>query len=284
MLKIFSAGSESQTSWFSHFGVSPWMYPLLTVMKLLKLSSWNMKRMKSAAASACFEWAMMLGLRGPIVWKRPLGPSGVVDVGELRREVRELALGHEVDAGAVQGRTDGLAEEGTVVAAVVPGEATRIAGLLPELANELEGLARLGGVDHDLARFIDLHPAEAPQGRVGEGRRVAEGVAERLAHREVGVLHLGADREVLLPGVRRLEAELVEDVLAVDDRVADVEQRHGTRDAVDHHGPARPVVHVAARELAHQLVVVGQAVGEQVRLVVDEQRGRPRRCRSRSPR
>jgi hypothetical protein len=34
-----------------------------------------------------------------------------------------------------------------------------------------------------LAGLVGLGPAEVPQQRVGEGRRVAEGVAERLAVR-----------------------------------------------------------------------------------------------------
>ena len=98
-----------------------------------------------------------------------------------------------------------------------------------------------------LPDLVDLHAAEAPQQRIGEGRRVAEGVAERLADRQVVVLELPADLEILVPGVGHGETQLLEHVLAVDDRVADVEQRHAPGDPVDRGGAARPVVQPGRR-------------------------------------
>ena len=123
------------------------------------------------------------------------------------------------------------------------------------------------GVDRHLARFVDLHAAEAPHQRIDEGRGIAEGVAERLPDRQVLVLDRGADLEVVVPGVGHFEAQLVEHVLAVDGGIAEVEQRHAAGDPVDHGDVARPLVDLIAPELLHQRVVVGQTVGEQLGLI-----------------
>src|SRR5690606_24345217 len=126
---------------------------------------------------------------------------GIGEVAELLGEagvIVRIVLRHEVDAGAVQGRADGLTQKGAIAAGVVPGEAAGIAGRLPELLDEGEGLAGAGAVDHHgPAVLLDLHAAEAPHHRIGEGRRVAEGVAKRLADRQVVVLQLSADLEIL---------------------------------------------------------------------------------------
>ena len=109
------------------------------------------------------------------------------------------------------------------------------------------------GIDHHgLAVLVDLLATEAPQQRIAERRRVAEGVAERLADRQVVVLQGSADLEILVPGVGHPEAQLLEHVLAVDDGVADVEQGHAPGDAVHGRGAAGPLVRLVAQQLRHE--------------------------------
>ena len=74
-------------------------------------------------------------------------------------------------------------------------------GFLPEGGHELDRLKCLLAVDDDLAFFVDLLAAPRPHIWVGERRRVAEGVAERLPNRAALRLQRLADLTVLLPGV-----------------------------------------------------------------------------------
>ena len=76
-----------------------------------------------------------------------------------------------------------------------------------------------------------------------------------------------ADLEILVPGVGYGKAKLLEHVLAVDDGIGDVEQRHAPGDAIHRGGAARPVVDLVTAQLLEERVVVGQAAGEQMRLV-----------------
>ena len=63
------------------------------------------------------------------------------------------------------------------------------------------------------------------------------------------------------------EAQLLEDVGPVDDRVADVEGGHAAGDAIHGGGAERPLVDLVAEDLLEELVVLGEAVGEQMGLV-----------------
>src|SRR5207247_629303 len=88
------------------------------------------------------------------------------------------------------------------------------------------GLARLLGVDQDvLARRIGLGAAEAEQQRTPV--QVGVGALRELDTRRMA---LGLERprrdSSQLPGVGRLEARLVEQVLAPEHREEDVEHRH----------------------------------------------------------
>src|SRR5204863_8537714 len=95
-----------------------------------------------------------------------------------------LALGDDVDRGAVERGRDLTRVERAVVVRVVPREAALVAAVLPEGLEELDGLDRALRVDDDLlAGLVDLGAAEVPQERIGERRRIAEAVAERLPDR-----------------------------------------------------------------------------------------------------
>ena len=87
---------------------------------------------------------------------------------------------------------------------------------------------RLLRVEHDLALGVDLLAAEGPQQRIGEGRRVAEGVAERLADRALCRLQLLADLVVLLPGLRETSWRRLPRTTTCGRRSAPVTMDHGT--------------------------------------------------------
>src|SRR4029453_1173359 len=91
--------------------------------------------------------------------------------------------------------------EGSVVIGVVPRQPALVAAVLPEGLQELHRLERALGVDHDLlAAPVDLGTAEVPQERVGEDRRIAEAVAERLPDRLALGLELFSHVAGLCPG------------------------------------------------------------------------------------
>src|SRR5205807_2833194 len=130
---------------------------------------------------------------------RPRRQTGVLDVAHQRLAALVLdlvlpALGRDVDRGAVEGGADLAGEEGAVVVGVVPGQAALVAGVLPERGHELDGLRRALALDGRLAAAVGLGAAEIPQQWIGPGRRVAEGVAQRLAVGMALLLELGADR------------------------------------------------------------------------------------------
>src|SRR5262249_2762849 len=121
---------------------------------------------------------------------RPLRHErGVLDVLEERLallvlDLVLLALGDDVDRGAVERRADLAGVEGPVVVGVVPGEPALIARVFPEGLEELDGLERALRVERDLlAARVDLGAPEIPQKRVGEDRRIAEAMAQGLADR-----------------------------------------------------------------------------------------------------
>jgi hypothetical protein len=155
---------------------------------------------------------------------RPLGQRRVQDVGLQLRALLGLVLVGlaqrlDVDRGAVERGADGLRQEGAVVVGVVPGEAALVMRVLPERGHELDRLDRLLAVEHDgLAVGLDLLAAPRPQVGIAERRRVAEGVAERLADRPALGLQLLAGLAVLLPGVGKLVvADFLEPRFAVGD-------------------------------------------------------------------
>jgi hypothetical protein len=123
-----------------------------------------------------------------------------------------LAQGLDVDRGAVQRRRDGLRQECAVVVGVVPGERALVAAVLPEALHELDRLDRLLGIDDDgLAVGIDFLATPRPHVGIGEGRCIAERVAERLADRVSFGLELLCGVTVLRPGLGEGgDADLVE--------------------------------------------------------------------------
>src|SRR5882762_483427 len=116
-----------------------------------------------------------------------------------------LPLGHDVDGGAIEGRRDVARMEGAIVVGIIPGETALVAGVLPESLHELHGLDGALAVDHDLlAARVHLSAAEIPEERIGEGWRVTEAVAERLAHRLALGLELLSHLAPLVPRLREL--------------------------------------------------------------------------------
>src|SRR6516162_3411598 len=71
--------------------------------------------------------------------------------------ILELALGEQVDRGAVLRRATSIRQEGAIVAGVVPGEAALVVAILPEINRVLDRFDRLLAVQDDgLAVGLDL--------------------------------------------------------------------------------------------------------------------------------
>src|SRR5215471_5623767 len=87
---------------------------------------------------------------------------------------------HKVNTGAVQGTADGFSQEGAIVAAVVPGQATLVTGRKPKLFQELYGSQGLLAVEYDFAFVIDFHAAKGPHERIGKTGRVTKSMAQGL--------------------------------------------------------------------------------------------------------
>src|SRR5262249_51708762 len=140
-----------------------------------------------------------------------------------------LALGHDVDRGAVERGADLAGVEGAVVVGVVPGQTALVAGVLPEGLQELHGLDRALRVDrHLLAAGVDLGSPEVPQERIDERRRIPEVGARRWADRLPLGLELFAAAAFLAPRLGNLfRTDLVNPRPPVRDRVADDGVRHG---------------------------------------------------------
>src|SRR5439155_10296559 len=116
-----------------------------------------------------------------------------------------LALGLDIDRGAVVGRADGAGEKGAVVARIVPGKPALVAAFLPEGNRVLDRLDRLLAVQRDsLAVGGDLLTAERPQERVPERGGIAESVASGLAEGMAGGFELLPSGAVVVPGLREL--------------------------------------------------------------------------------
>src|SRR5258705_48550 len=159
------------------------------------------------------EWQVQGELTGRTVRHQ----RGVLDVlierlALLVLDLVLLTLGDDVDRGAVERRADLPGMEGSVVVGVVPGQPALVACVFPEGLQELHGLERALGVDHDLlAARVDLGTAEVPQERIGEDWRIAEAVAQRLPDGLALGLELLADLAVLVPGLREFfRPDLVE--------------------------------------------------------------------------
>src|SRR6516164_6766492 len=72
-------------------------------------------------------------------------------------------LGFDVDRGAVVGGADAAREEGAVVAAIVPGKPTLVAGVFPKTNRELDRFDGFPAVqDHRLAVGLDLLATPRP--------------------------------------------------------------------------------------------------------------------------
>src|SRR6266436_6368813 len=111
-------------------------------------------------------------MEGILPYRRPL--LGLVSVG--------LALGLEIDRGAVVGAADGAREERAVVARIIPGEPAPVMGVLPQADRELDRLDRLLAVQsHRLAVGLDLLATPGPQVRIPEARGITESMAQCLA-------------------------------------------------------------------------------------------------------
>src|SRR5262249_20270928 len=120
------------------------------------------------------------------------------------------------------------------------------------------GFDRLLAVEHDgLAVGFDLAAAPRPQIRIGEGRRIAEGMAERLADRAAHGLELLARFAQRLPGLRKLAvriSELLEPGFAVGDLQPD--------DAPRHRDPALAVVSHDLRGLVEAALRLAERLGD----------------------
>src|SRR5215510_417847 len=185
-----------------------------------------------------------------------------------------LTLGNDVDRRAVEGRADLPGVKRPVVVGVVPRQPALVAGVLPEGLQELDGLDRALRVERDLlAARVDLGAAEIPEERIGERRRIAEAVAERLTHRLALDLELLAGLPVLVPGLRELlEADVVEPRPPIGDRVTAAAVRHRQPLAVHAGAGAEHVVEAALR-LADRLGDVrdvDERVGVEMRPVPQE--------------
>src|SRR5262245_62828132 len=104
-------------------------------------------------------------------------------------------------------------------------------GFFPERSHELDRLECLLGVEVDsLAVSLDLATAPGPQIGIGERRRIADRVTERLSERIPRGLQLLAGFAILVPGFRKLgDTNLVETGFAVS--------HHGADDAIGYSNP-----------------------------------------------
>src|SRR5207245_9567149 len=103
------------------------------------------------------------------------------------------------DRRTIEGAPDLLGRVRAVVARVVPREALGVGGFVEEVLERDERVLRRRAVDGQfLPGLVGLRPTERPEEWVQECRRIAEGVARRLAVEELRLrLHVGADlREV----------------------------------------------------------------------------------------
>src|SRR5262249_4004600 len=118
-----------------------------------------------------------------------LGDARVQDVlphrGALLGRIRfGLALGLDVDGGAVVGGADAARQEGAVVAGIVPGKPTLVAGVFPKTDRELDRFDGFPAVqDHGLSVGFALLAAPRPQIWVPPAWRIAERVPGGLADR-----------------------------------------------------------------------------------------------------
>src|SRR5215470_15461952 len=95
-------------------------------------------------------------------------------IGEASSGFPPCILCEKVNTGPVQGAGDSFSQEGAIVAAVVPGQATLITGRKPELFQELYSRQGLLAVEDDFAFVVDFHTAKGPHERIGKKGRVAK--------------------------------------------------------------------------------------------------------------
>src|SRR6266404_4922265 len=185
-----------------------------------------------------------------------------------------LTLGDDVDRRAVERGRELAGVEGAVVVGVVPRQAAFVAALLPERLHELHRRSGALAVEHDLlGRLVGLGGAEGPRYWVREGRRVAEGVTERLTVGMALLLQRGEDLARLVPGLGiGAGPDFLQPRLPVGDGVADDRVRHREPLAVDLAG-RRPYLVEAAlrlRQRAGDVAHVDDGVLVEVRPVVLE--------------
>ena len=134
---------------------------------------------------------------------------------------------------------------------------------------EFDGILRIE--HHRLAVGLDLFAAPRPKVRIGEGRRIAEGVAERLPDRVAGRLQLLADRAVFLPSRGNgVSALLGQPGLAIDDHGAEHAPRHPQPFLAIVGDDLRLLIEAALRlaDLLDDVVDIADALGIELRPVV----------------
>ena len=165
--------------------------------------------------------------------RRALRQRRVQDVGLQLRALLGLVLVGlaqrlDVDRGAVERRADGAATRNARLLLVSsqarpPSSCASFQNPVMNLTDSTVSLVLMT----TLPLVVDLLAAQRPQERIGERRRIAEGVAERLADRAALGLQLLADLAILLPGLGELlRADLLEPRLAIGDHAADDGPRH----------------------------------------------------------
>src|SRR4029450_3080044 len=191
--------------------VEPTENPSMTSNHLPNCSLvWNHFR-RSLASFWFFEYFMTMCENGMWYPQVPAGPRGIAKWSMSRHigsplSARVLllpAVGGDVDGRAVERGADLAGQERAVVVGVVPGEAAFVAGVLPERRHPLDRLDGLLAVQARPALLVRLGPAEVPHQRVCPRRRVAEGVAERLADRVSLLLQLHAELAILVQRLGR---------------------------------------------------------------------------------
>src|SRR5205823_4843965 len=218
------------------------------------------------------HWQLIAELPG-----RALGQRAVQDVlpewaALVGLIVIGLALGFEINRGAVQCRRDRAGKEGAIVAGIVPSKPAFVAAFLPEGGPKFDRLERLLAVERYLAVFLDLLAAPRPQIGIEEGRRIAEAMAHGLADRLAFGLELFAGGTVLVPGFWKLrDPDRIEPRFAISVLVA--------KDAPGDADPFLAIVANSNRLFVEAALIladflgdvadVGRAIGVELRPIIE---------------
>src|SRR5439155_19753920 len=162
----------------------------------------------------------------------PLGAGEAPVVVDTVGRDQLALLGHDVRAHRVVDPARLALLDRLVVAGVRPGQYLGLHAVAEHLLVPLDRLHGGRGVDADRpAVLVHFHAPERPQHRARRRDRIvvlADGDSDGVAH----LLELFADRVELLPGVRYLEARLLEAVLPVRGDEHAVILGHGPPDTV----------------------------------------------------